>query len=32
MDIVVATTARTDDEARELLREFQFPFTQQPQQ
>ena len=27
MDIVVATTARTDDEARELLREFQFPFT-----
>src|SRR5579862_9080864 len=27
MDIVVTTTARTDDEARELLREFQFPFT-----
>lgn len=27
MDIVVGTTARTDDEARELLREFQFPFT-----
>ena len=26
MDIVVSTTARTDDEARELLREFQFPF------
>jgi large subunit ribosomal protein L5 len=29
MDIVVATTAKTDDEARELLREFQFPFTTQ---
>jgi len=28
MDIVVATTAKTDDEARELLRHFQFPFTQ----
>ena len=27
MDIIVATTAKTDDEARELLREFQFPFT-----
>jgi large subunit ribosomal protein L5 len=27
MDIIVTTTARTDDEARELLREFQFPFT-----
>ncbi|MBV8592711.1 MAG: 50S ribosomal protein L5 [Caulobacteraceae bacterium] len=27
MDIIVCTTARTDDEARELLREFQFPFT-----
>ncbi len=27
MDIVVCTTARTDDEARELLREFQFPFN-----
>jgi large subunit ribosomal protein L5 len=26
MDIVVCTSARTDDEARELLREFQFPF------
>src|SRR3954465_5029804 len=33
MDIVVATTARTDEEARELLREFQFPFvTAQPAQ
>jgi large subunit ribosomal protein L5 len=28
MDIVVATTAKTDDEARALLRQFQFPFTQ----
>src|ERR1700756_1164728 len=28
MDIIVATTAKTDEEARELLREFQFPFTQ----
>ena len=28
MDIVVCTTARTDDEARALLSEFQFPFTQ----
>ena len=28
MDIIVATTAKTDDEARELLREFQFPFVQ----
>ncbi|HET9159678.1 MAG TPA: 50S ribosomal protein L5 [Caulobacteraceae bacterium] len=27
MDIIVATTAKTDEEARELLREFQFPFT-----
>src|SRR6201996_2725935 len=27
MDIVVCTSARTDDEARELLREFQSPFT-----
>jgi len=26
MDIVVCTTAKTDDEARELLREFNFPF------
>ena len=29
MDIVVATTAKTDDEARELLTHFQFPFQQQ---
>ena len=27
MDIIVCTTARTDDEARALLKEFQFPFT-----
>ena len=27
MDIIVCTTAQTDDEARALLREFQFPFT-----
>ena len=26
MDIIVCTTARSDDEARELLREFNFPF------
>jgi len=26
MDIVICTTARTDEEARELLRAFQFPF------
>ena len=26
MDIIVCTTAKTDDEARELLKEFQFPF------
>ena len=26
MDIIVCTTARTDDEARELLRSFNFPF------
>jgi large subunit ribosomal protein L5 len=28
MDIIVTTTAKTDEEARELLREFQFPFVQ----
>ena len=27
MDIIVCTTAQSDDEARELLREFQFPFN-----
>jgi large subunit ribosomal protein L5 len=29
MDIIVCTTARTDNEARALLKEFQFPFTAQ---
>jgi large subunit ribosomal protein L5 len=29
MDIIVATSARTDDEARELLRLFGFPFPQE---
>ncbi|HSZ50051.1 MAG TPA: 50S ribosomal protein L5 [Caulobacteraceae bacterium] len=28
MDIIVCTTAKSDEEARELLREFHFPFTQ----
>ena len=27
MDVIVCTTARTDDEARTLLKEFKFPFT-----
>jgi large subunit ribosomal protein L5 len=27
MDIIVCTTAKTDDEARALLKEFQFPFV-----
>jgi large subunit ribosomal protein L5 len=27
MDIVVCTTAKTDEEARALLKEFQFPFN-----
>ena len=27
MDIIVVTTAKTDDEGRELLRRFNFPFT-----
>ena len=27
MDIIVVTSAKTDDEARELLRNLQFPFT-----
>jgi large subunit ribosomal protein L5 len=31
MDIIVTTTARTDDEARELLRLFNFPFPQEEQ-
>src|SRR5512142_14272 len=29
MDIIVCTTARTDEEAKALLAEFQFPFTAQ---
>jgi len=32
MDIIVTTTARTDDEARELLRLFNFPFPQAEEQ
>ncbi len=28
MDIIIVTTAKTDDEARELLRGFDFPFRQ----
>jgi large subunit ribosomal protein L5 len=28
MDVIIATTARTDDEARALLRHFNFPFRQ----
>jgi large subunit ribosomal protein L5 len=31
MDIIVTTTAKTDDEARELLRLFGFPFPQEEQ-
>lgn len=31
MDIIVATTAKTDDEARDLLRLFGFPFPQDAQ-
>lgn len=29
MDIIVCTSAKTDEEARELLRAFNFPFSQQ---
>jgi len=32
MDIIVATTAKTDDEARELLRLFGFPFPAEAEQ
>ena len=32
MDIIVTTTARTDDEARELLRLFNFPFPRDEEQ
>jgi large subunit ribosomal protein L5 len=28
MDIIVCTTAKSDDEARALLRAFNFPFRQ----
>jgi large subunit ribosomal protein L5 len=31
MDVIITTTARTDDEARELLRLFNFPFPQEEQ-
>ena len=27
MDVIICTTARTNDEARELLRQFNMPFT-----
>ena len=29
MDVIVTTTAKTDDEARELLRLFGFPFPRE---
>ncbi|MEY2942209.1 MAG: hypothetical protein RLY97_223 [Pseudomonadota bacterium] len=32
MDVIVTTTAQTDDEARELLRLFGFPFPQEAEQ
>ena len=32
MDVIVATTAKTDDEARELLRLFGFPFPQETEE
>ena len=32
MDIIVTTSAKTDDEARELLRLFGFPFPQEAEQ
>src|ERR671913_2231184 len=32
MDVIVTTTANTDDEARELLRLFNFPFPKEEQQ
>src|SRR6478736_6636433 len=31
MDVIVCTTAKSDDEARELLRLFNFPFPQEEQ-
>jgi large subunit ribosomal protein L5 len=32
MDIIIATSARTDDEARELLRLFNFPFPREEEE
>ena len=32
MDVIVTTTARTDDEARELLRLFNFPFPREEEE
>jgi large subunit ribosomal protein L5 len=32
MDVIVTTTAKTDEEARELLRLFNFPFPAEEQQ
>lgn len=32
MDVIVTTTAKTDDEAREMLRLFGFPFPQEEEQ
>jgi large subunit ribosomal protein L5 len=32
MDVIVTTTAKTDEEARELLRLFNFPFPQTEEQ
>jgi large subunit ribosomal protein L5 len=32
LDIIVTTTAKTDDEARELLRLFGFPFPQEQEE
>jgi len=32
MDIIVTTTAKTDEEARELLRLFNFPFPREEDQ
>src|SRR3954462_5532158 len=32
MDVIVTTTAKTDEEARELLRHFNFPFPAEEQQ
>ena len=32
MDIIVTTTAKTDEEARELLRLFNFPFPAEQDQ